>query len=67
MKNTKNTYGYRTLDVLDIAFFLEDFFCSIAKGLNISFFDVLALLQKLNPLVQIVIRWRGTGWLLRHF
>ena len=53
--------------MLDIAFFLQDLLGSIAKGFDVGLFDVLTLFQKLNPLVQIVIRWCGTSWLLRHF
>ena len=46
--------------MLDVTFFLKDFFCSIAKSFHIGLFDLFAFLQLFDPLIEIVIRWGTT-------
>ena len=53
------TYGYWTLDVLDVAFFLQDLLCPVAQTFDICIFDIVALLEVLDPSIEIVISWAG--------
>ena len=50
-----HTYSDWALDMLNVGFFYEDFLCSVAESFYVSFFDVVAPLKLLNPLVKIMI------------
>ena len=47
--------GHRRLNILNIGLFDKKLFRALAQRLNFAFFDVLALFQLLNPLVEIVL------------
>ena len=46
-----DTYGNWTLYMLYVTFLLKNFFSSVAERFDVSFLDVIALLELLDPLV----------------
>ena len=49
------TYRDWRFNILHIGLFDQDLFCPLAERLDLAFFDVLALLQLFNPLIEIVL------------
>lgn len=40
---------------MDVALLLEDFFRAVTEGLDVGLFDVVALAQLFDPLVEVIV------------